>query len=159
MIFAGQVDALDAQVAAIEAQLKSWRGRDATSRRLATVPGIGLIAATAISAKVRNPQRFSSGRRFAAWLGLTPRQHSSGGKVWLGPISKAGDRYIRRLLVSGAQSLITANKRRRTPDPWLAKIAASKPRLVAAVAVANKLARIAWAVMTRQSNFRAVAPA
>jgi transposase len=159
MIFAGQVDALDAQVAAIEAQLKSWRAQDATSRRLASVPGIGLIAATAISAKVRNPERFSSGRCFAAWLGLTPRQHSSGGKVWLGPISKAGDRYIRRLLVSGAQSLITANKRRRTPDPWLAKIAASKPRLVAAVAVANKLARIAWAVMTRQSDFRAVTPA
>jgi transposase len=158
MIFAGQIDTLDAQVAMIETQLKSWRAQDAASRRLETIPGVGLLAATSIAAKVRNPERFANGRCFAAWLGLTPRQHSSGGKVRLGPISKAGDGYIRRLLVSGAQSLLTANARRRQPDPWLAKIAAHKPRMVAAVAVANKLARIAWAVMMRQTNFRTAAP-
>jgi transposase len=159
MMFAGQIETFEAQLATIETQLKSWRAQDVTSRRLTTIPGIGLITATAIAAKVRNPERFASGRCFAAWLGLTPRQHSSGGKVRSGSISKAGDRYIRRLLVSGAQSLLTANKRRRAPDPWLAKIVAHKPRMVAAVAVANKLARIAWAVMTRQTNFRPTAPA
>jgi transposase len=159
MIFAGQIDTLDAQAATIETQLKSWRARDATSRRLEAIPGLGLLAATAIAAKVRNPERFANGRCFAAWLGLTPRQHSSGGKIRLGPITKAGDGYVRRLLVSGAQSLLIANKRRLKPDPWLAKITADKPRMVAAVAVANKLARIAWAVMTRQTNFRASAPA
>ena len=159
MILEGQIDALEAQVGTIETQLKRWHGGQATSRRLASIPGIGLITATAIAAKVRNPERFANARCFAAWLGLTPRQHSSGGKVWLGPITKAGDRYIRRLLVSGAQSLLTANKRRRAPDRWLAKLLAHKPRMVAAVAVANKLARIAFAVMTRQMNFRATAPA
>ena len=158
MIFAGQIDTLDAQIATIETQLKSWRAEDAMSRRLMTIPGVGLITATAIAAKVRNPERFADARCFAAWLGLTPRQHSSGGKVRLGPISKAGDGYIRRLLVNGAQSLLTANKRRREPDPWLAKMLAHKPRMVAAVAVANKLARVIWAVMTRQKNFRAAAP-
>src|SRR4029077_21238625 len=94
MPFAGQIDTLDAQVAMIETQLKSWRAQDVTSRRLETIPGVGLITATAIAAKVRNPERFANARCFAAWLGLTPRQHSSGGKVQLGPISKAGDRYI-----------------------------------------------------------------
>jgi transposase len=159
MIFASQIDALEAQVATIETQLKRWHGGQATSRRLATIPGVGLIIATAIAAKVPNPERFASGRCFAAWLGLTPSQHSTGGKTRLGPITKAGDGYIRRLLVSGAQSLITANKRRRAPDPWLAKLLAAKPRMVAAVALANKLARVIWAVMTRQTNFRATAPA
>ena len=158
MTFAGQIETVEAQIATIETQLKSWRRQDAMSRRLETIPGVGLITATAIAAKVRNPERFANGRCFAAWLGLTPRQHSSGGKVRLGPISKAGDRYIRRLLVSGAQSLLTASKSRRKPDPWLAKMLASKPRLVAAVALANKLARIVWAVMVRQTNFRAAAP-
>ena len=158
MTFAGQIETLEAQIATIETQLKSWRRQDAMSRRLETIPGVGLITATAIAAKVRNPERFANGRCFAAWLGLTPRQHSSGGKVRLGPISKAGDRYIRRLLVSGAQSLLTASKSRRKPDPWLAKMLASKPRLVAAVALANNLARIVWAVMVRQTNFRAAAP-
>lgn len=158
MIFTGQIETLEAQIATIETQLKSWRRQDAMSRRLETIPGVGLITATAIAAKVRNPERFANGRCFAAWLGLTPRQHSSGGKVRLGPISKAGDRYIRRLLVGGAQSLLTASKSRRKPDPWLAKMLASKPRLVAAVALANKLARIVWAVMVRQTNFRAAAP-
>jgi transposase len=158
MIFAGLIETFDAQIATIETQLKGWRAGDAMSRRLETIPGVGLLTATAIAAKVRNPERFADARSFAAWLGLTPRQHSSGGKVRLGPISKAGDGYIRRILVNGAQSLLTANKRRREPDPWLTKIAAHKPRMVAAVAVANKLARIIWAVMTRQTNFRAAAP-
>jgi transposase len=158
-IVAHQIAALEAQVATIEKQLKSWHGQDATSRRLVSIPGVGLITATAIAAKVRDPARFASARCFSAWLGLTPSQHSTGGKIRLGPITKAGDRYIRRLLVSGAQSLLTANKRRRAPQPWLAKLLAGKARMVAAVAVANKLARIVWAVMTRQASFRAPAPA
>jgi transposase len=158
-IFAEQIDGLASQIATIETQLKRWHAGEATSRRLASIPGVGLITATALAAKVRDPKRFSSARGFAAWLGLTPSQHSTGGKVRLGPITKAGDRYIRRLLVNGAQSLLTANQRRRSPDPWLAKLLAAKPRMVAAVALANKLARIAFAVMTRQTNFRACAPA
>jgi transposase len=159
MIFAGQIDALEAETAAIETQLKRRHAEQPASRRLATIPGIGLIIATALAAKVPDPERFENARSFAAWLGLTPRQHSTGGKTRLGPISKAGDRYIRRLLVSGAQSLLTANKRRRVPDPWLVNLLARKPRMVAAVALANKLARIAWAVMTRRTNFNAAAPA
>jgi transposase len=155
---AHQITALAAEIAVIGTQLKSWHGRDAMSQRLASIPGVGPITATAIAAKVRHPQRFANGRCFAAWLGLTPRQYSSGGKVRLGPITKAGDRYIRRLLVGGAQALLTATKRRRLPDPWLAKLLAGKPRMVAAVAVANKLARIIWAVMTRQTNFQEAAP-
>ena len=159
MICSGLIETLEAEIGAIEAPLKRWHAQSAASRRLATIPGVGLITATAIAAKVDNPGRFASARSFAAWLGLTPGQHSSGGKVQLGPITKAGDRYLRRLLVGGAQSLLTAAKRRRTPDPWLAKLLAGKPRMVAAVAVANKLARIAWAVMMRQTNFRAAEPA
>jgi transposase len=156
---AHQIAVLAVEIAVIEKQLKSWHSRDAMSRRLASIPGVGLITATAIAAKVRHPQRFANGRCFAAWFGLTPRQYSSGGKTRLGPITKAGDRYIRRLLVSGAQALLTATKRRRVPDPWLVKLLTGKARMVAAVAVANKLARIIWAVMTRQTNFRAAAPA
>jgi transposase len=158
-IFSDQIDALDAQVATIEVQLKRWHDQQPTSRRLASIPGIGLITATAIAAKVPDPKRFAGGRCFSAWLGLTPGQHSTGGKTRLGPITKAGDGYLRRLLVSGAQSLITANQRRRAPDPWIAKLLASKSRMKAAVAVANKLARIAWAVMIRQTSFRAAAQA
>jgi transposase len=159
MSFVDQIDILEAKIAAIEKQLKKWQAGDAQSRRLATIPGVGLITSTAIAAKVRDPERFVSGRCFAAWLGLAPRQHSTGGKVWLGPITKAGDGYIRRLLVSGAQALLNANKHKPIPDPWLSKLLAGKPRMVAAVALANKLARIVWAVMTRQTNFRAVEPA
>ena len=156
-ILAGQIAALEAQVATIEKQLKAWHGQEETSRRLASIPGLGLITATAIAAKVRNPERFASARGFSAWLGLTPSQHSTGGKIRLGPITKAGDRYIRRLLVGCAQSLLNANKRRRVPDPWLAKLLAGKARMVAAVALANKLARIVWAVMTRQTTYRTAA--
>jgi transposase len=159
MVLTSLIETFEAQIEATEASLKGWHRQSETSRRLATIPGVGLITATAIAAKVGNPERFDSGRDFAAWLGLTPGQHSTGGKMRLGPITKAGDGYLRRLLVSGAQSLLTANKRRRTPDPWLAKLLAGKKRMVAAVAVANKLARIAWAVMTRRTNFRAAEPA
>lgn len=154
VFLADQIAALTAQIAVVERQLKAWHGRDAMSRRLASIPGVGLLSATAIAAKERHPERFTDGRSFAAWLGLTPSQYSTGGKTRLGPITKAGDRYIRRLLVSGAQSLLTSNKCRRVPDPWLAKLLANKERKVAAVAVANKLARIIWAVMTRQTEFR-----
>lgn len=154
-ILADQIGALAAQIVAIERQLKSWHSEDATSRKLASIPGVGLLIATAIAAKERHPERFTNGRCFAAWLGLTPSQQSTGGKIRLGPITKAGDRYIRKLLVSGAQALLSSNKRRRVPDPWLAKLLIGKPRMVAAVAVANKLARIIWAVMTRHTEFRA----
>ena len=155
MILASQIDALQEKIVVVEAQIKRWHAQQPVSRRLASIPGVGLIIATAVVAKVPDPERFANARSFAAWLGLTPRQHSSGGKVRLGPISKAGDSYIRRLLVSGAQSLINARKRRGDCDPWLARLLAHKPRMVAAVALANKLARIVFAVMTRQTIYQA----
>jgi transposase len=157
--FAQQIVALAQQIAAMGQQLKGWHRCDAASRRIISIPGVGLLGATALAAKVRDPQRFANARSFAAWLGLTPRLHGTGGKTRLGPITKSGDRYIRKLLVSGAQALLSSHKRRRAGDPWLAKLLAGKPRMVAAVAVANKLARIIWAVMTRQTDFRTAAAA
>ena len=128
-------------------------GREnATYRQLITAPGYGPILSSAMAAMVIDPQAFRSAADFAASLGLVPRQEGTGGKVWLGPISKRGNGYLRRLLVNGATALI--NSKRAKQDPWLAKLLATKPRKVAAVALANKLARIGWALMTRQEDFR-----
>jgi transposase len=100
-----------------------------------------------------SPEAFDSGRHFAASLGLVPRQDGTGGKVKLGPISKRGNGYLRRLLVNGAMSVL--NSKRAKQDPWLVTLLQTKPRKVVAVALANKMARIGWAVMMRQENFRA----
>ena len=100
------------------------------------------------------PERFASGRDLAAWIGLVPKQASSGDTLRLGRISKQGDVYLRRLLINGAQSVL--NSKRAKHDPWIARLLATKPRLVVAVALANKMARIAWAVMVRQTGFRPV---
>ena len=129
------------------------------SRRLATIPGVGPLTASAIAATVPDAGAFRSGREFAAWLGLVPRQRSSGGKQRLGRIGREGDRYVRRLLVVGAQSALIGSRELKA-SPWVRGLLARCARLKAAVAVANKTARIAWAVMTRDEPYRrAVVPA
>lgn len=154
---------LERQIALVEKQLVSWHRGNALSRRLATIPGLGPIISTAITARVLQPQRFRRGRDLSAWLGLVPKQNSSGGQIRLGAISK-GDGYLRRLLINslpsgltrwGAQAVVSS--RRAKTDPWLKPLLDTKPRLVAAVALANKTARIIWAVMVRQTNFREAA--
>jgi transposase len=130
--------------------------RDADGARLLTIPGVGPITASAILAGVPDINGFRSGRDFAAWLGLVPRQTSSGGKERLGRITKMGDRTLRRLLVTGALSVIRWG--RRKPDfaeRWIGRLVARKPLKLAAVALANKMARIVWAVLTRGEDYRA----
>jgi transposase len=139
----------------IDRSLVALQRTDDVARRLATIPGIGPVGATALAASVTDPSQFRSGRQFAAWLGLTPLQNSSGGKERLGRISKMGDKYLRRLLVIGATSLVRRAKHNPgTVDPRLADLLARKPVRVATVAMANKTARIVWAVMTRGEVYR-----
>lgn len=140
------------QVEAIDKQILSWGRDNKTCRHLITIPGYGPILSSAMAAMVVNPAAFRSGRDFAASLGLVPRQDGTGGKVKLGPISKRGNGYLRRLLVNGAMSVLCSKRARQ--DPWLVKLLETKARKVAAVALANKMARIGWAVMMRQENFR-----
>ena len=132
--------------------------RPTMRQRLARVPGIGPIIATAIAATVTEPSGFRSGREFAAWLGLVPRQNSTGGKDRLGRISKRGNQYLRRLLINGASANLLRSKATNA-DPWVIGLRRRRPSLVVAVALANKTARIAWAVMHRQENYRRVAAA
>src|SRR6185295_5628740 len=134
----------------VDRDLLVWqRGNDA-SRRLMTIPGIGPIGATALAASITDPHQFRSGRQFAAWLGLTPLQKSSGGKERLGRISKMGDKYLRKLLIVGMTSLVRRAKYNpKTVDPRLAALLSRKPARLVTVALANKTARIVWAVMAR----------
>lgn len=144
---------LERKLAAVDRQIVTAGRADATYRRLLTAPGYGPILSSAMTAMVIDPGAFRRGCDFAASLGLVPRQDGTGGKLRLGPISKRGNGYLRRLLVNGATALLKCQHRRR--DPWVAKLLATKPRKVVAVALANKLARIGWALMTRQEDFRA----
>ena len=157
-VLATQVEQLEAAVAALEKQLAAWHKSNPVSQRLATIPGIGPIIATALAATVVEISGFRSGREFAAWLGLVPRQHSTGGKARLGGISKRGNRYLRRLLINGASANLLRSKATRA-DPWIIALRRRRPSLVVAVALANKTARIAWAVMHRQENYRRMATA
>jgi transposase len=152
-----QLRALASEITRIEGQILSWHRSDETSRRLATIPGIGPITASAIAAAVPDASIFRSGRQFAAWLGLTPRAQSSGGKERLGGISKQGDGYIRRLLVVGATAVMRLVRKDANRHAWMAQLLERKPAKIASVALANKTARIAWAVMVRQKVY--VAPA
>lgn len=143
---------LQNQIAALDKDIKAQARTNPTARRLNTIPGFGPILSSAIAAIVTDPRHFDSGRDFAASLGLVPRQDGTGGKVRLGPISKRGNGYLRRLLVNGATAVLNGKNARN--DPWRARMLESKPKKLAAVALANKMARIAWAVMTRQEDFR-----
>jgi len=152
-VLATQLEQLAAAVAAIEQQLTAWHRNNPTSQRLASIPGIGPIIATALAATVVEPIGFASGREFAAWLGLVPRQHSTGGKARLGGISKRGNRYLRRLLINGASANLLRSKATNA-DPWVIGLRRRRPSLVVAVALANKTARVAWAVMRREESYR-----
>ena len=150
------IEQLQVQIKAIDTELLDWHRSNAASRRLETIPGIGFITATAIAATVTDPSHFSSGRQFAAWLGLVPRQNSSGGKERLGSISKMGDRYIRTLLVIGATSVMRhARDKTATGAEWVNALLARRPARLVSVALANKTARIAWAVLARGEIYRA----
>jgi transposase len=156
---AEQIRDLGVRLEALETDLKaSSRGNDVV-RRLRTIPGIGPITASALAASVTDPHQFTSGRQFAAWLGLTPRAESSGGRERLGRISKMGDQYIRRLLVVGMTSQLQSARRKPDAHPWVIGLLASKPKKLVAVAMANKAARIAWVVMTRGEIYRVRASA
>ena len=152
-VLATQLEQLGAAVAAIEKRLAAWHRGNPVSQRLAGIPGIGPIIATALAATVVEPSGFASGREFAAWLGLVPRQHSTGGKARLGGISKRGNRYLRRLLINGASANLLRSKATNA-DPWVRGLRRRRPSLVVAVAVANKTARIAWAVMRREESYQ-----
>jgi transposase len=125
------------------------------SKRLETIPGIGILGATTIATIVTDPKMFRSGRDFAAWVGLVPRQDSTGGKQKLGPISKQGDRYLRRILVVGAHAVLRRACQHPEKYPWLTQLLARRPFKVVAVALANKMARIAWALLAKGGTYRA----
>jgi len=149
-----QYRALLREIEHLEKQILDWHRHDEVSQRLATVPGIGPITASAIAATVPDASIFRSGRQFAAWLGLTPRPHSSGGKERLGGITKQGDGYLRRLLVVGATAVMRMTRKDQAKQPWLARLLTTKPAKIASVALANKTARIAWAIMSRGEVYR-----
>lgn len=151
----GQLDALNRQIEGIDARLVEIHKTNAICRLLATIPGIGPITATAFAATIPDPSAFRSGREFAAWLGLTPRQNSSGGRHRLGGITKQGDRYLRHLLVLGARTVVRYPKARsRVDGPWIEALLERRRPMVVAVAVANKLARAIWAMLSTGEVFR-----
>jgi transposase len=152
-----RMEALDREIRQAERDIVAWCRQDDASRRLATIPGIGPITASAIAAAVPDPCLFRSGRQFAAWLGLTPRAHSSGGKERLRGISKQGDGYIRRLLVIGATAVIRMARQANPARIWAARLLERKPARLVSVALANKTARIAWAVLSRNQSYMAPA--
>lgn len=146
---------LTEEIAALDQELRTWHAGNEASRGLAAIPGSGVITATAIAATVTDPDQFRSDRQFAAWLGLTPQQQSTGGKTRLGGITKQGDRYLQRLLVVGATAVMRHATRNPTPmTDWVNGLLEKKPFRLVSVALANKLARIAWAVLTRGEIYR-----
>jgi transposase len=153
---------LDRQVGELDRDIRRLQREDEASRRLAEIPGIGFLSASALAATVGDAKAFANGRQLAAWLGLVPRQHSSGGKEILMGISKRGDCYVRTLLIHGARALIQQAERRNEADSWLKRLLARRSKNVATVAVAAKNARIAWAILAHgrdyDSEYQPVAP-
>jgi transposase len=145
---------LQGELKAIEIRLRAWHRTNADSRRLAKIPGIGPIGATGLVMKAPDPHAYPSGRHFAAWIGLTPKDHSTAGKTRLGKITRAGDERLRSVLVAGATAVIQQAKRGRGhPSPWLIALLKRKPPKLAAVALANKNARIAWKLMVTGESY------
>ncbi|KZM38878.1 IS110 family transposase [Labrenzia sp. OB1] len=150
-----QLDAQEAEIARLDREIKAWHGQSETSQRLATIPGIGVLTATALAATVADPGLFKSARQFSAWLGLVPRQNSSGGKERLGRITKMGDAYLRKLLVVGATAVLRHAIRAQTrTGEWVRHLLERKPSRLVSVALANKTARIAWAVLAKGETYR-----
>src|SRR5499425_1536312 len=152
-VLARQYAAIREETVAIERRIHAWHRSSEESRRLEAIPGVGSIVATALMAEVGDCKTFSSGRSLAAWIGLVPRQHLSEGKERLGRISKQGNRHLRWLLVAGATAVIRYARQHGTKRPWLARLMDRRPIKVAAVALANKIARMAWAMMVRGERF------
>src|SRR3974390_3391756 len=150
-----QLRALKAQILEFDRRIMAWHRSNAASKRLDAIPGVGPAPATALAASIADPGAFRSGRDFSAWVGLVPKQNSSGGKDKLGSISKQGDRYLRSLFTAGALAVIRYAKVHGTRHrPWLTALLARRPTKVAAIALANKLARMAWAMMVRNERYR-----
>ena len=150
-----QLRSLKAQILGFDRQIMAWHRSNETSRRLDAIPGVGPALATALVASIADPKAFRSGRNFSAWVGLVPKQHSSGGKDRLGSISKQGDRYLRSLFMAGALAVIRYAKIHGIKHrPWLTALLARRPTKVAAIALANKIARMAWAMMARGERYK-----
>ena len=154
VVLAAELQAMQTLIGSLEKRIMAQHKKSEASRRLQTIPGIGFIGATVIAATVTDPKSFRSGRDFAAWIGLVPRQDSTGGKQKLGPISKQGDRYLRRILVVGAHAVLKLAKQHPEKYPWLTQLLARKPFKVVAVALANKMARTAWALLAYGGKYR-----
>ena len=157
VVLAAGLQALQTMIRSIEKRIVVQHRSSEASQRLESIPGIGVIGATAIAATVSDPTVFRSGRDLAAWIGLVPREGSTGGKQKLGPISKQGDRYLRRILVVGAHAALKRVRQQPEKYPWLTQLLARKPFRVVAVALANKMARIAWALLAKGGTYRAPA--
>lgn len=152
----GQLTLLDERIARLDQEIRRRAREEDGPSRLMTIPGVGPITATALAALAPPAETFRKGRDFAAWVGLTPLQRSTGGKQKLGSISRMGERTLRRLLIIGASSLLRHSNLRNLPaGSWLARILARKPRMLVIVALANKMARIAWALLARNEVYRA----
>jgi transposase len=150
-----QLRALKGHILEFDRRIVAWHRSNATSKRLDAIPGVGPALATALVASIADPKAFRSGRDFSAWVGLVPKQSSSGGKDKLGSISKQGDRYLRSLFTAGALAVIRYAKIHGTDHrPWLTRLLARRPTKVAAIALANKLARMAWAMMARNERYQ-----
>jgi transposase len=157
VVLAAGLQALQTMIKSIERRIIAQHRSDEASKRLRSIPGIGIVGATAIAATVPDPKVFRSGRDFAAWIGIVPRQDSTGGKQKLGPISKQGDQYLRRILVVGAHAVLKRARHQPEKYPWVTRLLARKPFRVVAVALANKMARVAWALLAKGGTYRAPA--
>jgi transposase len=146
-----RITTLDEQITTIEQRLKAWHKDDADCQRIQAVPGVGLLTATATIATMGDAKAFKSGREFAAWLGLVPRQTGTGGRTRLLGMSKRGDTYLRTLLIHGARSVLNHTK---DPETWIIKLCRRRPHNVAVVALANKMARTIWALLVHERNYQ-----